>query len=747
MPTIKLTGLSSIGQITGLGDTDDAQLDGGLVVGNADTDSIVINAEFDSDLIPDDDATYDLGSETKRWNNIAAVAFYGDGSNLTGVGGEPAGNDGSVQYNDNGVLDGSGMLYYKSGRVGVGDFEFDNPDNLLHIKGNFGGGQTHGTVAIEDFSFSPSIYFNRHNGDSQNISGVSDSDVLGGLYFRGYNSNSNGLQVGAQIRAIVDGSPSNSSSDMPASLRFETTPDGQSTVSTRMIIKPTGRVGIGTLSPTFQLDVEGSGIRTSHSAGAMMALGLDSLNPFSGSLLGQLRFGGTTQSQNSANIEAYTGENWGSSYGSYLLFNTTQNGSTTPSETMRLSQGGITLKTSTEIEGSLDVDSNLTAGGYVDSDTYMRVHSNTGYFKVAATNTGVESKLSLSTLETGSVYANAYLTNSNMNSAITNMITMMAWSSTDNAIQMNATGKSARFEVYDDNSQAVIAVNEDGKTYIGTVDGEAQHANFEFQTTNGVHIEGNDSDSVALTVVNRSQDNNSDGVAIIIGLGARSNSSGTYDYPTTSNSFLKFYSKTRPYGTADGATGVDADRVPELIGSIRGDDNGGVAYYQSFTGLHASVIDTVEVNNGAVTGMIVESTGKIWHSSTGDNISTALPKVTLSTSSNSKRVFGVISSLEGTFDGYVSASPLKDSETHIEVNSLGEGRVWVTNINGNIENGDYITSSNIRGYGQGQDDDLLHSYTVAKCIEDIDWDSVSDTIEHNGQPYKKYLTACTYHCG
>ncbi len=38
------------------------------------------------------------------------------------------------------------------------------------------------------------------------------------------------------------------------------------------------------------------------------------------------------------------------------------------------------------------------------------------------------------------------------------------------------------------------------------------------------------------------------------------------------------------------------------------------------------------------------------------------------------------------------------------------------NSNGNIENGDYITSSDYLGYGEQQDDDLLHNYTVAKAI-------------------------------
>ena len=49
------------------------------------------------------------------------------------------------------------------------------------------------------------------------------------------------------------------------------------------------------------------------------------------------------------------------------------------------------------------------------------------------------------------------------------------------------------------------------------------------------------------------------------------------------------------------------------------------------------------------------------------------------------------------------------------VNALAEGRVLVTNVNGQIEAGDYITTSSVPGYGQKQDDDLLHSYTLGKA--------------------------------
>jgi len=404
---------------------------------------------------------------------------------------------------------------------------------------------------------------------------------------------------------------------------------------------------------------------------------------------------------------------------------------------MRISSSEITLMTTTTVEDDLAVE------GHVTVDDHIKVQNNTGYIAVQATNTGLESRMSLGTVETASVYANAYLTNSDVNSAITSMVTMLAWSVTDNAIQINASGKSARFEVYDDNSQIPIASNEDGKVYLGTLNGEPQYPNFEWQTGNGVYIEGNDSDGMALIVTNRSVNTNSDGVAIILGEGAYGHSEGYSDYPGTSNRFIKFYSKQKPYNSSGGLP----NQVPIQLGYVRGDGSGGVAYIESFTGIHASILDTSEITEGAVPGMILESTGAIWHTASGENVSTALPKVQLSSTEKSKKVYGVIGALTSEFYGYIQASPLSEKETSIEVNAIGEGKVWVTNIKGNLENGDYVTSSSIKGFGQLQDDDILHSYTVAKITERINWNEVTEEIVFNGVSYKKYLSACTYHCG
>jgi hypothetical protein len=56
------------------------------------------------------------------------------------------------------------------------------------------------------------------------------------------------------------------------------------------------------------------------------------------------------------------------------------------------------------------------------------------------------------------------------------------------------------------------------------------------------------------------------------------------------------------------------------------------------------------------------------------------------------------------------------------VNSLGVGGIWICNSNGNIENGDDITSSDYLGYGISQDDDILHNYTVAKATMSCDFE-------------------------
>ena len=52
--------------------------DGNIQLGDADTDNVTFNAEVASDLVPDQNATYDIGTPTKRWNNLWATTVNTD---------------------------------------------------------------------------------------------------------------------------------------------------------------------------------------------------------------------------------------------------------------------------------------------------------------------------------------------------------------------------------------------------------------------------------------------------------------------------------------------------------------------------------------------------------------------------------------------------------------------------------------------------------------------------------------------
>ena len=108
--------------------------------------------------------------------------------------------------------------------------------------------------------------------------------------------------------------------------------------------------------------------------------------------------------------------------------------------------------------------------------------------------------------------------------------------------------------------------------------------------------------------------------------------------------------------------------------------------------------------------------------------SESLPIVSLSNVVNDPTVFGVVDSVESAssmrtqrFGGTIVENKKESGDNRVIVNSLGEGAMWVVNTNGNISSGDYITTSNINGYGHKQDDDILHSYTVAKITMDCDF--------------------------
>ena len=181
----------------------------------------------------------------------------------------------------------------------------------------------------------------------------------------------------------------------------------------------------------------------------------------------------------------------------------------------------------------------------------------------------------------------------------------------------------------------------------------------------------------------------------------------------------------------------------------------------NFTGQHRCE-DLENSLSDSDVGLIVASTGKYNNLVRSDKptINESLPIVELSSKRNQKSCFGVLSDKEDrngkpreySFGRFISAYDDNEELDRLVINSLGEGAIWICNINGNLENGDYITTCEIPGYGMLQDDDLLHNYTVAKITQDCDFEldnPLYDCVEFEfeGQTYRKAFVGCTYHCG
>jgi len=100
---------------------------GNITIGDALTDNIVINASIKSDLVPETDNTYDLGSPTFRWRAIYVNDFYTNTINV------PALDVGNLMFRDNEITTTTGQDLYIDGNgaggVRLGNFRI--VDNVI----------------------------------------------------------------------------------------------------------------------------------------------------------------------------------------------------------------------------------------------------------------------------------------------------------------------------------------------------------------------------------------------------------------------------------------------------------------------------------------------------------------------------------------------------------------------------------------------------------------------------------------
>lgn len=164
----------------------------------------------------------------------------------------------------------------------------------------------------------------------------------------------------------------------------------------------------------------------------------------------------------------------------------------------------------------------------------------------------------------------------------------------------------------------------------------------------------------------------------------------------------------------------------------------------NFTGQHRTFIKDVPFTRAPdLEGLIVSAdqnkyikmSGGIEAGPNAITTNESLPVVSISTKSKDKKCFGVISASEDpetrkdAFGSFVTVSQKELGDTRVYINSVGEGAIWVTNANGNLESGDYITTSNVAGYGMKQDSEFLANYTVAKITMDCDFSPATQPVQ------------------
>jgi hypothetical protein len=173
----------------------------------------------------------------------------------------------------------------------------------------------------------------------------------------------------------------------------------------------------------------------------------------------------------------------------------------------------------------------------------------------------------------------------------------------------------------------------------------------------------------------------------------------------------------------------------DVCGLVENDTAG--VRLMNFTGQHRCSYDS-SIDESTSEGLIVRATGTYWslvdtyeNTSPIDHITIneSLPQITLVREANCPSVFGAVSFTEdtnstrknraGRFTS-VYANPFGEKK-RVFVNALGEGGVWVCNINGNFTLGDLITTSTVPGYGMLQSSNQIVNYTFGKITMNCDF--------------------------
>ena len=203
---------------------------------------------------------------TLEKNGDTALQFLSPSSNIQEIrfGDESDNGSGYIQYSHAsnflsfGLNGGSEKIRINSsGRLLIGstvESSHGGIDSALQVIGT---GTDDSSITMSRFSndvHSAYLVFSKsRNGSIGGNTVVQDGDSLGRMTFFG-NDGTDGSTPAAEIDVEIDGTPG--SNDMPGRIVFRTTADGASSVTERMVINSSGKIGIGTSSPTKKLEIQ-----------------------------------------------------------------------------------------------------------------------------------------------------------------------------------------------------------------------------------------------------------------------------------------------------------------------------------------------------------------------------------------------------------------------------------------------------------------------------------------------------------
>lgn len=184
--------------------------------------------------------------------------------------------------------------------------------------------------------------------------------------------------------------------------------------------------------------------------------------------------------------------------------------------------------------------------------------------------------------------------------------------------------------------------------------------------------------------------------------------------------------------TADSTSTIDVDTpgtgLQNLIrfaqtGTVQGSItvNGATVAYNAFTGSHYAWTD-VPIDRGKVVSM----TGDNKRRDMSDFTSEPFYGIAETAQANDPRVLGAYfgrGAGDWTFDN------------PDQVMSVGNGDMWVDDEGGDIQPGDYLVSSNLKGYAMKDTGQFAESYIIARASDDVNWSHETAII--NGHKVKK----------